>query len=159
MWRFLIIRWEKISLGNCHEATAKAYCCGTDYEYLSRVKYNSKDLFDEWKQDKNFKGGQSDIDEFSTTNLTPNQFILLKNWVDIKKSQNYYIDYTQFLNRVCNFDKVNCTKRIIETTFYYNYRRLYNYRLMNWSVFYISAFVYDKENSRFKIYDNLINGA
>lgn len=143
---------SEIVLVNHHEIYAREYCYGKDYDFLKQIKYGrSLYSFEDFQKEYNFNGSKEDIDVFASSNLTKEQLVLLKKWLQEHErvTRNLLSD---FLVYVVGFDKIETIRRkAITTTTQQPYTKFYNYYLMDWYIdWYKPLMIFNEETGCFE---------
>ena len=125
-----------------HEIFSKKYCNGDLYNFLYNCihpdsilsRYDNTSL-SEWfeclKAYYNYKGTIEDIDEYSSSKLTSEQFKLYKLWLDKYEFSRSNL-FSDFMVYLLEFDKVETVMReTITTTTPNSHIRFFNYYLMD----------------------------
>ena len=122
-----------------HLGFATHYCCGEEYDYLSRLRYANP-----------YFASQKNIDIFSCTQLNKEQLELLKIYLKNFELSNQYA-FSDFLVYFLHFDKVETSiRRCITTTNSQPHIRFYNYYLMDWRIEQHSPLKYNSETFEFE---------
>ncbi len=143
-----------------HLGFAMNHCLGSEYDYLSRLKYgNSYDpnAFEDYRREHNYQGKQEDIDVYSSSQLTKEQLELFKlyweYWDDFDFSRLH--DCSDFLVLLLHFDKVETVmRRCITTTNTQPHIRFYNYFLMDWYIKQLEPMRFNYKTNKFEWDEN-----